>query len=99
MIGGEPALLTQCLDFCQALASMRHTISFSLALGSTFFFNLDSRKKATSPSEKRPQQKKLSPSTLRMNKKRREEFLNPKSEATSDMEVTSSPEGTLKSEH
>ena len=99
MIEGEPALLTQCLDFYQALASMMHTISFSLALGSTFSLNLDTRMKATSPSEKSPQKKKPSSSTLRRNKKRREEFLKQKSEASSDMKVTSPPEETFKCEH
>mgnify|MGYP007095145959 CR=1 FL=1 len=32
--------MSQYLDFCQALASMGQTISFSLTLGSTFYFNL-----------------------------------------------------------
>ena len=41
MSGGEPALVSQCMDFCQALASIEPTISFSLTLGSTFYFNLD----------------------------------------------------------
>ena len=37
---GEPSLVSQYLDFCQALASMGQTISFSLTLGDTFYFNL-----------------------------------------------------------
>ena len=37
---GESFLVSQYLDFCQALASMGQTISFSLTLGSTFYFNL-----------------------------------------------------------
>ena len=37
---GEPFLVSQYLDFCQALASMGQTISFSLTLGDTFYFNL-----------------------------------------------------------
>ena len=37
---GEPSLVSQYLDFCQALASMGQTISFSLILGDTFYFNL-----------------------------------------------------------
>ena len=95
MMGGEPALVTQC----QALASMGHTISFSLALGSTFSLNLDTRRKATSPGERRPQKKKPSPSTLRRNQKRKEKFLKQKGETTHDLEVSSPPEGTFKCEH
>ena len=37
---GKSSLLSQYLDFCQALASMGQTISFSLTLGSIFYFNL-----------------------------------------------------------
>ena len=37
---GESYLVSQYLDLCQALASMGHTISFSLILDLTFYFNL-----------------------------------------------------------
>ena len=37
---GEPSLVSQYLDFFQAIASMGQTISFSLTLGDTFYFNL-----------------------------------------------------------
>ena len=99
MMGGEPTLVTQCLDFFQALASMGQTISFSLALGSTFSSNLDTRRKTTSPGERRPQKKKPSPSTLRRNQNRKEKFLKQKGETTHDLEVSSPPEGTFKCEH
>ena len=36
---GESSLVSQYLSLCQALASMGLTISFSLTLGSTFYFN------------------------------------------------------------
>ena len=36
----ESSLVSQYLDFCQALASMGQTISLSLTHGSTFYFNL-----------------------------------------------------------
>ena len=39
--GGDPALVSQWHNLCQALASMGQTISFSLTLGSTIYFNLD----------------------------------------------------------
>ena len=76
-------MLKHCLDFCQALASMGQTISFSLTLGSTFSFNLDNKGKATSPVGKMTKKKKPSPSTLRRNLLRKEQFLKPKSESSS----------------
>ena len=97
--GGEPALLKQCLDFCQALASKGQTISFSLTLGSTFSFNLDTRGKATSPVEKMTKKKKPSPSTLRRNLLRKELFLKQKSETSSDLEATSLAEAIFHCEH
>ena len=60
-------LVSKCMDFCQALASQGQVINFSLAIGS-FSFSLDTRSKV--PGTK----KKASPSTLRRNAKRREEF-------------------------
>jgi hypothetical protein len=52
--------------------------TISLILGSTFNFNLDTRSKATSPVGEIPKKKKPSPSTLRRNLRRREEFLQQK---------------------
>ena len=60
MSGGDPALLSQCLEFCQALASMGQTITFSVTLGSTFAFNLDTSVKATSSDMKITKKKKPS---------------------------------------
>ena len=73
MIGGEPALLTQRVDVCLALASMMQNISFSLALGSTFSFNLDTRKKATSPENVREDSKETSLSVSPVRDTNREE--------------------------
>ena len=97
--GGEPALLKQCLDFCQALASMGQTISFSLTLGSTFSFNLDNKGKANSPVGKMTKKKKLSPSTLRRNLLRKEQFLKQKSETSRELEATSLTEANFHCEH
>jgi hypothetical protein len=99
MSGGDSVLVSQCLDFCQALAIMEQTISFSLTLGSTYSFNLDTRKKDTSPGEKVIQKKKQSPSTIRRNHRRKEEFLKKKRETTSDMDSTSVLEDTFQCEH
>ena len=94
--GGDPALVTQCLDFCQALASMGHNISLSLTLGSIFSFNLDTRKKPTSPDEIVKKKKKLSPSTLRRNQRRKQEFQKQKSESACDLDITSQAMNTFK---
>ena len=70
-------LAFKCMDFCQALASQGQVINFSLAIGSTFSFSLDTRSKV--PGIK----KKASPSTLRRNAKRREEFNQRKQQSPS----------------
>ena len=79
MSGVEPALVSQCLNFCEAPASKGQTISFSLTLGSTFYINMDSRRKATSPNKKVTQKKKKSlPSTVERNRKRMLDFIDKK---------------------
>ena len=67
-------LLSQCLDFCQALSSKGQAFNFSVAIGPDFTFSMDTRSKAASPGIK----KKASPSTLRRNARRREEYLQRK---------------------
>ena len=86
---GTSALVTQCLDFCQALASMGQTITFSLSIGPNFNISLntkkeiailDSRKAETSKISVK-EVRKLTPSARRRNQKRKEEFLKRKSES------------------
>ena len=36
-------LMTQCLDFCQALAGQGKVFKFSITIDSTFTFSLDTR--------------------------------------------------------
>ena len=67
-------LLSKCLDFCQALSSQGQAFNFSVAIGPDFTFSLDTRSTAASPGIK----KKASPSTLRRNARRREEYLQRK---------------------
>ena len=67
-------LLSKCLDFCQALSSKGQAFNFSVAIGPDFTFSMDTRSKAVSPGTK----KKASPSTLRRNARRREEYLQRK---------------------
>ena len=81
VIENSSSLATQCLEFCQALERQGKDFKLSITIGSTFTFSLDSRVgKATLP--KKVKQRK-SPSTLKRNAKRREEFLAKKSTSTS----------------
>ena len=87
-------LASQCMAFCQALASQGKSFSFTLKIDSTFCFSLDTRDsdvKATLT------KKRTSPSTQRRNIRRREEFLKKKlnfsslSSSASDAPVDISP--------
>ena len=64
-------LASQCMAFCQALASKGQIFSFTLKVGSSFAFSLDTRGNGTSSLAK----KRKSPSTRRRNARRRAEFL------------------------
>ena len=68
-------LVSKCMDFCQALASQGEAFNFSLSIGSNFSFSLDTRSKEM---KKGTRTKKPSPSTLRRNAKRRQDFLEKK---------------------
>ena len=69
----DSSLTTQCLDFCQALAGQGKVFKFSITIDSTFTFSLDTREgKETFPTRIK---KRSSPSTIRRNAKRREEYL------------------------
>ena len=69
----DTPLLSKCLEFCQALANQGQVFNFSVAIGPTFTFSLDTRSKAMV--NQVVKKKKPSPSTLRRNAKRREQFL------------------------
>ena len=75
----DTSLASKCMDFCQALAKQGQAFNFSLTVSSGFSFSLDTRRKAGSPVTK----KKTSPSTLRRNARRREEFLAKKEHESS----------------
>ena len=74
-------LFLKCLDFCQALSSQGQVYNFSVTIGQDFTFSLDTRRKAESSETK--VKKKASPSTLRRNARRREEFLKRKQNPSS----------------
>ena len=59
-------LASQCMAFCQALASKGQIFSFTLKVGSSFAFSLDTRGNGTSSLTK----KRKSPSTRRRNARR-----------------------------
>ena len=60
------------MAFCNALASQGQVFNFSISVGRNFSFSLDTRSKAIK--DPTVTKKKASPSTLRRNAKRREEF-------------------------
>ena len=70
----DAKLASQCLDLCQTLAGKSLAFSFSLTVGSSFSFSVDTRGKEVSTLQK----KKKTPSTLRRDARRREEFLRKK---------------------
>ena len=80
----EESLVSQCLDFCQMLAGKSMPFSFSLNVGTHFSFSVDTRGKEALPS---PMKKKKTPSTLRRNARRREEFLKKKLASTAEKSV------------
>ena len=101
MLTGDDSLASQCLAFCQTLASQGMDFHFSLTINSTFSFSLDTRKtKGNSTLVK----KRSSPSTQRRNARRREEFLKRKlnfdplspsaSDAPTDTSSASTPAGS-----
>ena len=83
----EESLVSQCLDFCQMLAGKSMPFSFSLNVGTHFSFSVDTRGIEAVPS---PRKKKKTPSQLRRNARRKEEFLRKKlvSPAEKSLEVS-----------
>ena len=84
----DSSLTAKCLDICQTLATKGLAFSFSLKIGSTYTFSLESRKMDV-PKQTR---KKPSPSTQRRNALRRQKFLESKeaenvSKSHSDVET------------
>ena len=82
-------LASKCMDFCQALASQGQVFNFSLSVGPTFSFSLDTTRSKAPRTKKKP-----SPSTLRRNARRREEFKAKKQQSspTSTGALLPSPE-------
>ena len=66
-------LLTQCLDFCHALENKGRQFNFNLTLDTGFTFSLDTRGEQNQP-KIRKEKKRKSPSTLKRDLRRKEEF-------------------------
>ena len=88
------ALATRCLDFCQHLEAQGKAFKFSLSLGNDFTYTLDTRGEATTTKVVR---KKLSPSTLKRNARRKLEFQNRKAN-TSENDSTTPEKELISSE-
>ena len=76
-------MANKCLEFCQALASQGQKFSFSLSFGTNFSFSLDTKEKSTSLDNSKMTtlqqgRKKLSPSQVRRNQQRKDDFLKRK---------------------
>jgi len=92
----DPSLRTKCLDLCQALVDKGTPFTFSLTIGSTFTLSLDTRKTEESPI---PQaRKKSSPSTLRRNARRKDQFLKRKAETPETLKEKPDVQGNWRSE-
>ena len=78
----KEVLVTQCMEFCQQLMTKETSFSFSLSLGSSFCFSLDTKESSSLDSKRitfpgLPIRRKK-PSSLRRNIRRRQEFLQKK---------------------
>ena len=75
--GEDSSLVTKSMDFCHALAIQGKEFQFSLTIGNNFAFSLDAKEgKKTMPARS-----KKSPSALKRNAKRRQEFFLKKSQS------------------
>ena len=83
VVEADSTLVFKCMEFCQALASQGQVFNFSLSVGPSFSFSLD-----TTRSEAPRTKKKPSPSTLRRNARRRAEF-NAKKQQSSPSRISS----------
>ena len=84
MIERDSTLATKCPEISQALTNQKRTFTFTLNLGSSFSFSLDTREKSTHAEVVK---KKMSPFAVRRNTKRKEEFLKKKAETLKKVDV------------
>ena len=83
-VGGvDPTLANKCLDLCQALLCQGMPFTISISVGS-FNLSLDTRKESKDSGPRA--RKKPSPSTLRRNARRRQDFLKRKEDSVKEPE-------------
>ena len=86
--GVDPTLANKCLDLCQALLCQGMPFTISISMGS-FNLSLDTRKE--SKDSGLMARKKPSPSTLRRNARRRQDFLKRKEDSAKEPVVMEEP--------
>ena len=96
----DSSLASKCLEFCQTLSRQGKAFKFSLSIGSSFCFSLDTRSEVPNLDTKSMARKKPSPSTLKRNARGRAEFLNkernPAAESTvRPLKILPSPTASL----
>ena len=77
----DVTMATKCLELTQTLISMKASCKFSLYLSNGFNYSFSNLEHGNTNS--RNIEKKKSPSTLRRNAKRREEYMKKKKDSTS----------------
>ena len=90
----DSSLANKCLDLCQTLASQGKDFNFSISIGSAFSLSLNSRElvPALDTKSKTTAKKKMpSPSTIRRNARRRQEFLNKKPKPAAEPSASARP--------
>ena len=83
MCAKSSTLGSQCLDFCQTLTNKYQGFNFSLSIGNSFSFSLDTRVKNLAMMTR----KKASPSTTRRNVIRKKAFLDSKNQDKTETEL------------
>ena len=94
----DAKLVSQCLEICQTLAGKSLPFTFSINIGANFSFSSDSSGKEVLAN---PKKKKKTPSTLRRDARRREDFLSKKLNAPTAEKTFKCDQcdGTFKSEN
>ena len=86
--GDISPMAIKCMEFCQALTSQGMKFSFNFSTVTGFSFSLDTKESgqpAFAVAEQvKKKKRKLSPSDVRRNQRRRQEFLKRKSEGRKD---------------
>ena len=90
VVSDNSSMASQCMAFCQTLASQGTAFTFTLKIGEIFSFSLDTKEKIP---DHIPVQKvrKVSPSTMKRNALRRQKFLASKNYTSADKEAMETP--------